>query len=247
MSRLTSLVFFLFFFVSTYGQSEIYELRVYEMEFFKPANMLHDYFQKALIPALNRQGINNVGAFEELGEALPKKIYLLISYPNMQAHQETADQLDKDAQFQSDAAFYMKAPSDQIPFKRVESTFIRSTKGFPGLVKPAEGSEVFELRIYESYNEDALRRKVKMFNDSEFAIFKDVGLNTVFFGANISGDQMPCLTYLLAFKDMEEHKLAWSKFGPHPEWQRIVNLEEYADAMNSITRVFLKPLGYSQL
>ncbi len=247
MSRLTSLVFFLFFFVSTYGQSEIYELRVYEMEFFKPANMLHDYFQKALIPALNRQGINNVGAFEELGEALPKKIYLLISYPNMQAHQETADQLDKDAQFQSDAAFYMKAPSDQIPFKRLESTFIRSTKGFPGLVKPAEGSEVFELRIYESYNEDALRRKVKMFNDSEFAIFKDVGLNTVFFGANISGDQMPCLTYLLAFKDMEEHKLAWSKFGPHPEWQRIVNLEEYADAMNSITRVFLKPLGYSQL
>lgn len=247
MARLSSLVFFLFFFVSTYGQSEIYELRVYEMEFFKPANVLHDYFQKALIPALNRQGINNIGAFEELGEALPKKIYLLISYPNMQAHQETADQLDQDAQFQSDAAFYMKAPSDQIPFKRVESTFIRSTKGFPALVKPAEGSEVFELRIYESYNEDALRRKVKMFNDSEFDIFKDVGLNTVFFGANISGDQMPCLTYLLAFKDMEEHKMAWSRFGPHPEWQRIVNLDEYADAMNSITRVFLKPLGYSQL
>jgi hypothetical protein len=58
---------------------------------------------------------------------------------------------------------------------------------------------------------------------------------------------MPCLTYLLAFKDMEEHKMAWSKFGPHPEWQRIVNLEEYANAMNSITRVFLKPLDYSQL
>ena len=73
MSRLSSLVFFLFFFISTFSQSEIYELRVYEMEFFKPANVLHDYFQKALIPALNRQGINNVGAFEELGEALPKK------------------------------------------------------------------------------------------------------------------------------------------------------------------------------
>jgi hypothetical protein len=233
--------------MSTFSQSEIYELRVYEMEFFKPANVLHDYFQKALIPALNRQGINNVGAFEELGEALPKKIYLLISYPSMQAHQKTADQLEKDTQYTSDAASYMTAKSDQIPFKRIESTFIRSTKGFPSLVKPAEDSEVFELRIYESSHEDALRRKVKMFNDSEFEIFEDVGLNTVFFGANISGDQMPCLTYLLAFKDMEEHKLAWSKFGPHPEWQRIVNLEEYKNAMNSITRVFLKPLSYSQL
>lgn len=247
MSRLISLVFFLFFFVSTYSQSEIYELRVYELEFSKPANVLHDYFQKALIPALNRQGINNVGAFEELGEAMPKKIYLLISYPNMQAHQEAADQLSNDAQFKSDASSYMTAPSDQIPFKRIESSFIRSAKGFPNLVKPADDSEVFELRIYESYNEDALRRKVKMFNDSEFDIFNDVGHHMVFFGANISGDQMPCLTYLIASKDMAENKEAWSKFGPHPEWQRIVKLEEYANAMNSITRVFLKPLDYSQL
>ena len=247
MTRLFSLVCFLFFTLSSYSQSEIYELRVYELDFFKPTDVLHDYFQNALIPGLNRQGVNNVGAFEELGEALPKKIYLLISYPSMQAHQETADQLVKDAQYKLDAASYMTAPSDQIPFKRFESTFIRSTKGFPELVKPAEDSEVFELRIYESSHEDALRRKVKMFNDSEFDIFKEVGLNTVFFGANISGDQMPCLTYLLAFKDMKEHKMAWSKFGPHPEWKRIIKLEEYANAMNSITRVFLKPLNYSQL
>jgi len=58
---------------------------------------------------------------------------------------------------------------------------------------------------------------------------------------------MPCLTYLLAFKDKEEREQAWSKFGPHPEWQRIIKLEEYANAMNSITRIFLKPLAYSQI
>ena len=240
MSRLFTLVFFLYFFVATYGQSEIYELRAYEMEFFKPADVLHDYFQKALIPALNRQGINNVGAFEELGQALPKKIYLLIAYPDMNAHQKVADQLASDEQYMTDAASYMTAPSDQIPFKRMQTTFIRSTTGFAELVKPADNSEVFELRIYESYNEDALRRKVKMFNDSEFDIFKDVGHHMVFFGANISGDQMPCLTYLIASKDMAENKEAWSKFGPHPEWQRIVNLGEYAHAMNSITTDIFK-------
>jgi len=86
-----------------------------------------------------------------------------------------------------------------------------------------------------------------MFNESEFVIFKDVGLHTVFFGANISGIQMPCLTYLLAFKDKDEHKVAWSKFLSHPEWQRIIKLEEYANAMSNISRVFLKPLVYSQL
>lgn len=244
--------FFLFvfsFFILTFGhsQSEIYELRVYEMEFSKPENILHDYFEKALIPALNRQGVNHVGAFEELGDALPKKIYLLISYKTMQAHQDVEDALANDNQFKLDAQSYWSTSPELIPFKRIESTFIRSISGFPHLVKPADDSEVFELRIYESYNEDALRRKLKMFNESEFGIFNDVGLHTVFFGANISGKQMPCLTYLLAFKDMEEHDQAWDKFGPHPEWQRITKLKEYDNAMNSITRVYLKPLAYSQL
>ncbi len=247
MSKLILFVSALFFFTSMNGQSEIYELRVYEMEFFKPVDILHDYLENALIPALNRQGVENVGAFEETGEALPKKIYLLISYQNMQAYQEVENGLEKDQQFKLDAQSYWTSPPESIPFDRIESTFIKSASGFPNLVKPVDDSELFELRIYESYNEDALRRKVKMFNESEFGIFEDVGLHTVFFGANISGNQMPCLTYMLAFKDKEEREQAWSKFGPHPEWQRIIKLDEYANVMNNITRVFLRPLPYSQL
>ena len=232
---------------TSYGQSEIYELREYELDFFKPAEVLHTYLEKALIPGLNRQGIQNVGVFEEAGEALPKKIYLLIAYPSLQAHSQVHDALNADAEYLSDAGSYLKASAGQIPFTRIKSSFIRSASGFPNLIKPDDDSELFELRIYESHNEDALRRKVKMFNDHEFAIFEDVGLPTVFFGQSISGDQMPCLTYMLAFKDKEEHAVAWSRFGPHPEWQRITKLEEYANAMNDITRVFLRPLAYSQL
>ena len=232
---------------TSFGQSEIYELRVYELDFFKPAEVLHTYLEEALIPGLNRQGIQNVGVFEEAGEALPKKIYLLIAYPTLQAHSQVQDALTAEAKYLSDAGPYLKAPAEQIPYTRIKSSFIRSASGFPNLVKPAEDSELFELRIYESYNEDALRRKVKMFNDHEFTIFEEVGLPTVFFGHNISGDQMPCLTYLLAFKDMKAHQEAWARFGPHPEWQRITKLEEYANAMSDITRVFLRPLPYSQL
>ena len=236
-----------FSFHTSFGQSEVYELRVYELDFFKPAEVLHTYLEKALIPGLNRQGVQHVGVFEEAGQALPKKIYMLIAYPSMQAYTEVTDAMNADTRYLSDANTYLKAPADQIPFTRIQSSFIRSVSGFPNLVKPDEDSELFELRIYESHNEDALRRKVKMFNDSEFQIFEDVGLPTVFFGYNISGDQMPCLTYLLAFKDMKAHEEAWARFGPHPEWQRITKLEEYANAMNDITRVFLRPLPYSQL
>lgn len=239
------LLFFLSF--TATSQDEVYELRTYELEFFKPANVLHDYLSKALIPALSRQGITNVGAFEESDDRLPKTIYLLISYENIQAFQSSKDLLVQDQEYLRDADTYLNAPESSIPFSGISSELIRSSSGFPELVKPMGDADLFELRIYESHNEDALRRKVKMFNDSEFKIFEEVGLPMVFFGYNLAGSRMPCLTYLLAFKDKAAHEAAWSKFGPHAEWQRIIKLDEYANSMNEIIRVFLKPLPYSQL
>ncbi|MGE0773262.1 MAG: NIPSNAP family protein [Cyclobacteriaceae bacterium] len=232
--------------LSVKAQDEVYELRTYELTFFKPADVLHNYIEKALIPALNRQGIKNVGSFEEADASLPNKIYLLIPHQNIAAFQAAGDALLKDKQYLEDAKDYLNASPETMPYKRININLIRSTAGFPRLVK-REGASVFELRIYDSYNEDALRRKVKMFNDSEFKIFEEVGLPMIFFGSNIAGDQLPCLTYLLAFKDMDEHRATWAKFGEHPEWKRIVGLEEYKNAMNEIRRVFLKPLSYSQL
>ena len=247
MSRLIKFAFFLFFLSAAHGQTEIYELRVYELQFPRPSAVLHDYFKEALIPALNRSGIEQIGVFEDIGETMPQKIYMLITYPNMQAIQDVADKLASDEQFNTDTKAYNNTKPDIFPYQRIESSFIRSTEGFPNLMNLAKTNELFELRIYESYNEDALRRKVRMFAESEFKIFEDLELPIVFFGPNISGSQMPCLTYLLAFKDMETRDKAWSNFGPHPEWQRIVKLEEYANTVSNIHRVFLKRMDYSQM
>ncbi len=241
-------VFFLFLFsISLNAQEQVYEFRTYELEVFRPAEVLHNYFAQALIPALNRQGIENIGVFEESGESLPAKIYLLIPYTNIQAFMDSKDLLDQDKLYLQAAGSYFDASQEVIPYQDYTSNLIRSAEGFPKLIKPSEESDLFELRIYGSHNEDALRRKIQMFNDSEFGIFEYVGLPVVFFGANIAGSNMPCLTYLLAFKDKQAHEEAWSKFGPHPEWQRITQMEEYADAMNDIRRVFLKRIPYSQL
>ncbi|MEO0553194.1 MAG: NIPSNAP family protein [Bacteroidota bacterium] len=176
---------------------------------------------------------------------MPKSIYLLIAADNIMAFQGTLDKLEADTQYQEDAGQYFKASDRELP-DGVTTSLIRSTSGFPQLMK-REDAELFELRIYHSKNEDALRRKVKMFKDSEFVIFDEVGLPMVFFGYNIAGGEMPCLTYLLGFKNKAAHAAAWTKFAGRPEWQRILKLEEYAKAMNDIIRMFLKPLAYSQL
>ncbi|WP_224491539.1 NIPSNAP family protein [Robertkochia flava] len=237
----------LLLFQSLTAQKEVYELRTYELEFFRSADVLHKYFEAALIPALNRQGIRHVGVFEVAGEALPKKIYLLVPYGDMQAFLDSQQNLLKDEAYLDTATPYLEAPETAIPYNEYTTNLIRSTYGFPNLVKPDADAQLFELRIYHSHNEDGLRRKVKMFNDAEFPIFEDAGLPMVFFGVDIAGNHMPCLTYMLASKDKEANAKGWSAFIEHPEWKRITEIEEYANSMNDITRVFLKRLPYSQL
>ena len=209
--------------------------------------MLHTYIENALIPALNRQDIENIGVFEETGEALPKKIYLLIPFTDILAFQNSVEILLKDEVYSERANPYLKSPETAIPFNDYTTNLIRSTFGFPNLVKPDATSQLFELRIYHSHNEDGLRRKVKMFNDAEFPIFADTGLPMVFFEVDIAGEHLPSLTYMLANKDRESNQKGWSAFLEHPKWKCIIKMAEYANSMNDITRVFLKRIPYSQL
>ena len=51
-----------------YSKKELYEWREYEIRFRSNPADLDNYIQKALIPALNRLGVKNVGVFRESGE-----------------------------------------------------------------------------------------------------------------------------------------------------------------------------------
>lgn len=238
---------FSLFCLASHAQDQVYELRTYELGFFKSADVLLNYFEDALIPALNKQGVEHVGVFEETSQTMPRKIYLLISHKDILTYQNTVDLLEADEAYQTSAQGYLKAIPETMPFDRYKTNLIRSTKGFPLLQKPEENHDLFELRFYDSHNEDALRRKVKMFNSGEFEIFADAGLDMVFFGYNIAGDQMPCLTYMTAVENMEASQEGWANFLQHPKWKKLQGQEEFAQSMNEITRVFLKPLAFSQL
>lgn len=231
--------------LSTRSQTQVYELKVYEMEFFRSADLLHTYFEKALIPALNRQGAKNVGVFEEIGESLPKKFYLLIPHKDIITFQNSERNLFDDEQYMKAAIPYLTMDQATIPFIRISTSLIHSTKEFPELIVPNDAG-IYELRIYESHNEGALKSKLEMFEE-EFTIFANSGLPMVFYGKNISGDQMPCLTYMLANTDLDENKTGWSNFINHSDWKELISMDKYKGNMSDITRIFLKPMDYSQI
>lgn len=224
---------------------EIYEFRTYHMR----RNMapLDNYFSKVLIPALNRMGVKNVGVFSETSKSEPAKIYMLIPYSSFENFIKITEDLKKDKAFAEAGSEYNEIPSDQAVYERYDASLMTAFDGHPKITIPASGPRLFEFRIYEGYSEDAVSRKVKMFNESEFDIFKRVKLNPVFFGENISGKNLPCLTYMTVFKNMEERDQAWKAFSADSDWQKVSKLPEYANSVSKIYKIFFEPVSYSQI
>lgn len=229
------------------AKKELYEFREYEMHFGGSQNTLHQYFEKALIPALNKHGVKTVGVFRELGKTEPAKIYLLIVYPSFEDYLPINNKLKTDEELKSNSAAYTQVPAEKPLYNRIKTWLLVAFDGVPAIKIPAKEPRIFELRTYESYSEDAGRRKIKMFNDEEFPIFYRTKLTPVFFGEAIAGDNLPCLTYMITFKNMEERDKNWAAFSADADWKRVSSEAQYANTVSNIRRVFLEPLPYSQV
>ncbi|MDX2250285.1 MAG: NIPSNAP family protein [Bacteroidia bacterium] len=232
-------------------ESVFHELRVYHVNFGRSQKTLTDYLKDGLIPALNRLGMKNVGVFTELHAPQPTKIYVLITYPAFKDFAGLSESLAADSTYQSACAPYLQVGSDKAIFSHYESSLMSAFESVPNIEVPAaaqtNGPRIFELRLYQSHNEDANRRKVLMFDKEETALFRKVKMMPVFFGKTLIGDNMPNLTYMLTFKDMAERDANWNDFISSDEWNKMRNLPEYADTVSNIIRTFLIPMDFSQV
>jgi len=226
---------------------EFYEFRAYDLKEAGSQAALDEYFQNALIPALNKYGSKQVGVFREMAKPDSLKAWLLIPYSSFDTYLSVTKKVKEDESYKKASAVYNAIPKDKNVFSRYTTSFLIAFDGFPKMVVPKKDTRVFELRTYESYSEDAAARKIKMFNKEEFPIFYRTGLIPVFFGEVIAGDHMPCLTYLLTFPDMETKEKNWKAFIADEQWKVISKQPEYADSVSKVISVMLEPLGYSQV
>lgn len=247
MKKLSALLVLALISFTALAQTEFYELRTYEMRFGTSSNALHTYLQEAYIPAVKNHGAKSVGVFNEYGMGNPTKLYVLTVYPSMSVYESTYNGLKTDEAFLEMKKDFDALAPNKVPYSRIQVSMFKAFDGMPNLVKPAEGSAIYELRTYEGANEDAFTRKVMMFNDEELPLFDETGLHSVFFGEMLAGNSVPALTYMLAFKDMEERDANWKKFVVHPEWKRMSSDPKYAKSVSNIIRTFLVPVDYSEI
>lgn len=227
-------------------EKDFYELKVYQLKGGGGRNAMKQFYTDAVIPFLNKRGAK-VGAFNEYGMDDPPRIYILHAHRSPADYYEAVQAMKTDRTFLDAAKTYMNLPADQPVFERYETFLAEAFDAIPRFKTPDSGRGLLELRTYESYNEDALTRKVKMFNDEELPLFEKVGLHPVFFGQLLAGPQMPALVYMLWFKDMQERDANWAKFSGSNEWNVMRAKEIYANTVSKVNKKFLTPLDFSQM
>lgn len=231
------------------SEREYYELIQVILEKEEQKTKVDAFLKNALLPAAGRLGIKPVGVFYPAEGLSP--VYVLLPHPSMESIATLKPRLAQDSEFISAGAEFLDAPASAPAFKRMETSIMVAFKGMPRIETPVKApGRVFQLRIYESPSAKTGLKKIEMFNDAgEIRIFREVGLNPVFFGQTLAGTKMPNLTYMLGFDSMDDQKAAWKKFGAHPDWKKLREMQEYSDKeiLCGITNLSLIPAPYSQV
>ena len=230
---------------------EFIEVRKYTVKDADKRAKFVEILDNALIPALNRQEIKPVGVFEPIPRD-PKyalNVFVVIPHKTTETFVNVNAKLVADAVYRKDAAPIFETNSKDPVYTDCETFLLKGFATAPALEVPQLGPDrVFELRLYRSFNIERNDAKIKMFDEGgELPLFREIGLQPIFFGEIIAGTRMPALLYMIGCPSLEKHAEVWRVFGQHPKWQEIRGNPAYADTATEIDNVILTPSSGSQI
>ncbi len=227
---------------------QLLEWICYEVQNNSNRPALIEFLGKTVIPHLNRYGCEPVGLFRPKYGMHGGDICLLVPHSSFDSFRRVWKSLNENPEFIAAANTEMESPL----YDRMRSSLMVAFSHMPTIEVPSaiagKRDRIFELRTYESHNRLKLDLKVEMFNEGgEIQLFRDTGLHPVFFGEMIIGENMPNLTYMLGFENMEQRDQNWQKFSTSDAWQKMREIDRYKQSVSAITDTILVPLNGSQI
>lgn len=239
------------------AERDLIEIRTYHFASAAKQRAFEDFLADHAIPALNRAGVRPVGVFKLKQADNPRlkleadstDLRVVLRHRSAESMVGLVARLARDTAFTDAAADVLMAPKDSPAYTRYESSLLLAFAGMPELDVPTMSPDrVFQLRTYESHNDERALMKIHMFNQGgEMAIFRRSGMDPVFFGQALIGDKLPNLTYALSFKNPEALKAGWGRFSKDPGWATLRKDPMYKDTVSHITNLILRPARGSQI
>ena len=233
-------------------EREFYQLTVYHFSDASQEKTIDTYLQNALLPALHKINIKNIGVFKNRSnDTLPDKtMYVLMPVRSLEETMKISSKLNSDKDYQAAGAEYLNAVYTSAPYSRMETILLHAFSLAPELQLPKlnglRKDRIYELRSYESPTEKIFKNKVHMFNEGdEIGLFKRLNFNASFYAEVIAGGKMPNLMYMTCHENKTVRDANWKKFGDDPYWKKLSTMPEYQHNVSHIDISFLYPTEYS--
>jgi hypothetical protein len=217
---------------------QIYEIRTYHFATAEKRDAYAKFVGEAMIPALNRLGIQPVGVFTLIDQKSPEATDLWVFLPH-----ESADEA-----YQTAGKEILLAGKNDPAFTRFDTQLLYAFASHPRLTPPPNApGRIFELRVYLNPSEERALNKMKQFNNGEVPIFIKSNMPGVFFGEAFAGPDLPHLTYMVFHESDAASKKNWAAFRDDPDWKKLSAEPEYKDNVSKVISRFVKPSAGSQL
>ncbi len=233
---------------------ELYEIKIYHYKTAEQEKGLDEYLQRALLPALHKNGIVTIGVFKPLANdtATDKLIYVFTPLKSFEQFLSLPSVLEKDAAYNTAGSTYLNAAYNNAPYTRTESILLKAFKLAPQMQLPAltgsKADRIYELRSYESPTEKLYVNKVHMFNEGgEVPLFKRLEFNAIFYADVISGSHMPNLMYMTSFDNLASREQHWKTFVADPEWKKLSAMPMYQHNVSKSEITLLHATEYSDI
>lgn len=233
-------------------EREFYQLTVYHFGNALQEKILDNYLQNALLPALHKLKITNIGVFKNRSNdtIADKTMYVLMPVKSLEEIMKISSKLNSDKNYQATGAEYLDAVYTTAPYSRMETILLHAFSLAPVLQLPKlnglRKDRVYELRSYESATEKIFKNKVHMFNEGdEIGLFKRLNFNANFYAEVVAGSKMPNLMYMTCHEHKTARDANWKNFINDPYWKKLSSMPEYQHNVSHIDISFLYPTEYS--
>ena len=204
-------------------KTRFYVLERYQLEQGPQTSRIHDFFSKALVPALGRAYGGPQIYLEAIVAPHMPLVTAIFGVESPGQVWDIAKQIWADKDF---VRAFDQWESGGVPYVTTSAMLLEATDYSPEIVapeKPPEKPRLFELRTYHSPTARQHKALDARFAGPEIKIFQRSGIHPVFYTSTVFGPNRPNLTYLIPFESLAAREKAWNTFGADEEWIRVRN------------------------
>jgi hypothetical protein len=202
-------------------RTRFYILEQYFLEQGTQPARIHEFFSKALVPAMNRVHKGPMIFLEAVMAPHMPQVVAILGVQSIEQVWSVSKALFADKEF---TRAFDQWEAGEPPYISAAASLLEATDYSPEIVppeKPPVAPRYFELRTYHSPTARQWKALHERFSGAEIKIFHRSGVQPLLYSSTVFGANRPNLTYLIPFDSLAAREKAWAAFGADEEWVRV--------------------------